>query len=151
MTFHRIFNTTGVTSAAGTDYPSGTLVSNVGFQCDSSCPILSFLCSVLSFSFDRWVVPSWYLQTFTQTSWGRTVWTVTMAKSQPWVGVWKPQSLRWVHGVTLNGGHSCSGNIFDDLHVVKGGAWRPQWEHQQQERQETAIFHQMIYAEVEER
>jgi len=47
MTYHWIHNTTGVTSPAGSAYPSGAPKFNLDFQWDSRCSIFSFLCSIL--------------------------------------------------------------------------------------------------------
>ena len=42
MTYHWIHNTTGVTSPAGSAYPSGAPKFNLDFQWDSRCSIFSF-------------------------------------------------------------------------------------------------------------
>ena len=42
MTYHWIHNTTGVTSPAGSAYPSGAPQFNLDFQWDSRCSIFSF-------------------------------------------------------------------------------------------------------------
>ena len=53
MTYHRMcnqINTTGATSAAGTDYPSGASAFTPGFQWGSYFSmIFSFICNVLQF------------------------------------------------------------------------------------------------------
>ena len=50
ITYHRVFNwsnTTGATSGAGIDNPSGAPDFTPGFHCGSCCLIFSFPCSIL--------------------------------------------------------------------------------------------------------